>query len=159
MRKHLTRISIWAVALVAAVSLEPARAPSADLRAAEPPPALAITEGKTPQGFPYLFGGVSSDEREAIEGRAKDYNVKLIFAEKNGPFVAGVTVTIADAKGAEIASVATDGPWFLILLPPGQYNVKATFQGQTKEVKNLTVRKNEIVRQTLVWDLGGGGGP
>jgi hypothetical protein len=32
-----------------------------------PPPGIMITQGKTPQGFPYLSGGVSSNEREVID--------------------------------------------------------------------------------------------
>jgi hypothetical protein len=123
-------------------------------QAAEIPPALAITEGKTSQGYPYLFGGVSSNEREAMEQRAKDYNLRLVFAEKTGPYVAGVTIVLATGKGGEILSIATDGPWFYIQLPPGIYEVKATFQGQTKQIKSVNVVSNKTLQQTLIWDLG-----
>lgn len=37
--------------------------------AAQFPPTIVIVEGKTAHGFPYLSGGVSSDEREIIEER------------------------------------------------------------------------------------------
>lgn len=156
MRSRLLRSAAWAIGLWAVLLLEPTLA---RLQAAEIPPARAITEGKTSQGFLYLFGGISSNEREVMEDQAKGYNLKLIFAEKRGPFIAGVTVAIADAKGVEIASVATDGPWFFIQLPAGHYAVKATFKGQTKEVKNLNVAKNKTVQQTFVWDLGEGAEP
>ena len=128
--------------------------PGPALVAAQFPPTIVITEGKTNQGYPYLFGGVGSDEREAIEERAKGYNVKLIFAEKRGAFISGVTVLLATAKGAEIASLMTQGPWFYIQLPPGDYAVKATFKGETKQIKNLSVPKDKRVLQGLIWDLG-----
>lgn len=124
------------------------------LPAAQLTPAIVIAEGKTSQGFPYLFGGVGTDEREALEERAKGFNVKLIFAEKHGSFVSGVTVAMATAKGAAIIALKTEGPWFYIQLPPGEYSVKATFNGETKQIKNLTVPKDKKVQHGLVWDLG-----
>jgi len=128
--------------------------PTVNLNAAEIPPAIMITEGKTSQGFPYLFGGVSSNEREAMEARAKGYNVKLVFAAKDGSFISGVNVMIITAKGAEVASLATDGPWFYIQLPPGSYSIKATFKGATRQIKELKVTKDKTAHQGFVWDLG-----
>ena len=61
---------------------------------------------------------------------------------------------IATAKGAEIASLATDGPWFYIQLPPGTYSVKATFKGESRQSKELRVAKDKMVQQVFVWDLG-----
>jgi hypothetical protein len=117
-------------------------------------PAIIITEGKTSHGYPYLFGGVSSNEREVMEQRGKAYNVKLVFAEKRGAFISGVSVVLADGKGAEIVSLATDGPWFYIQLPPGSYTARATFKGETKQIKDLRVPKDKVVQQVFVWDLG-----
>ena len=57
-----------------------------------------------------LFHWLSKGERATIEECAKRYNIKLVFAAKDGSFISGQTVRIATAKGAEIASLATDGP-------------------------------------------------
>jgi hypothetical protein len=156
MHSHLIHKARWFLALFFLLSLEPLRCgvPTTIAIAAQFPPVLIITEGKTGQGFPYLFGGVSSNEREAMEERAKGYNVKLVFAEKRGAFLSGVTVMIASAKSAEIASLKTEGPWFYIQLPPGDYAVKATFKGETKQIKNLRVPKDKMIQQGLIWDLG-----
>jgi hypothetical protein len=118
------------------------------------PPTIVITEGKTIGGFPYLFGGVGSDEREAMEERAKGYNLKLVFAEKRGAFISGAVVMIATSIGAEIDTMTVKGPWFYIQLPPGDYTVKATFKGQTKQINNFHVPKDKRVQQVFVWDLG-----
>jgi hypothetical protein len=128
--------------------------PTTSATAAQFPPAIIITEGKTNQGFPYLFGGVGSDERDAMEEQAKGYNLKLVFAERRGAFISGVAVVITNAKGTEVASLATEGPWFYIQLPPGNYSVKAIFKGETKQIKDLKVVKDKRVQQGLIWDLG-----
>jgi hypothetical protein len=124
--------------------------------AAEFPPAIMITEGKTAQGYPYLSGGVGSDERIAMEERGKAFNVKFIFAETSGPFLATVNLEIFGSKNEAILSFTTTGPWFYIQLPPGIYNVKATFAGQSKQAKALRVGKDKRVQRTFVWDLGEG---
>jgi hypothetical protein len=117
-------------------------------------PVIAITEGKTEQGFAFLSGGVSTDEREVMEQKGKAYNVKLSFAEKRGPYLSDVKLEIRGPKGAEIISITTNGPWFFIQLPQGTYSVKATFNRQIKEIRNLAVSKDKAIQQTLVWDLG-----
>lgn len=156
MRTHLTPRARWLAGFILLFLSQPTRCglPTVNFEAAEIPPALIITEGKTSQGFPYLFGGVSSNEREAMEARAKGYNVKLVFAAKDGSFISGVSVMIVTAKGAEIASLATDGPWFYIQLPPGTYSVRATFKGETRQIKEIRVTKDKRVQQGFVWDLG-----
>jgi len=129
--------------------------PRAEWRATRHPPSIVITEGKTAQGFPYLYGGVGSDEREMIEARGKAYNVKFSFATKGGAFLSDVKLVIADAKSGELISLIADGPLFFIQLPPGIYTVSATFRNETKEIKALAVVKDKTVRRTLIWDLGG----
>ena len=121
------------------------------------PPAIVITEGKTAEGFPYLTGGVGSDERLALEERAKAFNVKLVFALSDGSYVAGVKLEIVGAKNQVIVSTTTTGPWFYIELPPGTYSVKAIFAGQSKEVKALPVSQDKRAYQVFVWNLGGRG--
>src|SRR3990172_4052324 len=128
--------------------------PRADSGATRNPPSIVITEGKTAQGFPYLYGGVGSDEREMVEEKGKAYNVKLSFAAKGGAFLSDVKLVIADKKSGEIVSLVTDGPLFFIQLPPGNYTVSATFRNETKEIRALTVGKDKTVRRTLIWDSG-----
>jgi hypothetical protein len=144
----------WVVLLLV-LAFDPLRCsrPTTQAVAAEFPPSIVITEGKTAQGFPYVSGGVGADERAALEERGKAFNVKLAFAEQRGPYLADVNVMIVDGKGAEILSLASAGPWFYIHLPPGRYNVKATYNGQTKEIRNLQVPKDKAVSRVLTWNL------
>jgi hypothetical protein len=128
--------------------------PLLEWRAKRHPPSIVITEGKTVQGFPYLYGGVGSEEREMVENRGAAYNVKLSFAAKGGAFLSDVKLVIADKKSGELITLVTDGPLFFIQLPPGIYTVSATFRNETKEIKALAVVKDKTVRRTLIWDLG-----
>ena len=156
MQRHWTKKVSWTSVAILVLSLQPMRCglPTANAEAAQFPPALMMTEAKTTQGYPYVFGGISSDEREAMAQRAKDFNVKLVFAAKSGAFISGVRLTITDAKGTEIAKLTTEGPWFYIRLPAGSYSITATFQGQSKGVKGLRVVQGKQVQQVFVWDLG-----
>jgi hypothetical protein len=123
-----------------------------DLLAAEMPAPISISEGKTAQGYPYLAGGVSSNEREFFVERSRDFNLKLSFADKRGPYIAEVEVVIEAAKGGEIVRMKVDGPLFFIRLPDGNYAVKATFNRETKRV-DVKLLKDKGVHYTLLWDL------
>lgn len=142
--------------LLLTLSSDPLRCgtPTTDSSAGETPPSVMITQGKTAQGFPYLSGGVSSNEREIIEEWGKSYNVKLSFAEKRGSYLSDVTLAIEGTKGAEIIAITTNGPLFYIQLPPGSYTIKATLNGAMKEIKNLKVEKAKHVHRVITWDLG-----
>jgi hypothetical protein len=117
-------------------------------------PVIMVAEGQSPQGFPYMHGGVGLDERESMEQRGKSYNVKFSFADKRGPYIAGVKVMLEGENRKEIVNIVSDGPLFYIQLPPGTYNLKATFGPKTNEVKALKVFKDKKINQTLIWDLG-----
>ena len=146
----------YVVVLLLVLSSEPLRCgkPRVEISAAEFPPAIMITQGKTTQGLPYLTGGVSSEERAILEASGKAYNVQLTFAEKGGAYLSDVNLVVTDAKAGEIIAITTNGPFFYIQLPPGNYGVSATFKGELKKIKSFIVGKDKTVRQTLVWDLG-----
>ena len=143
------------VVLLLALSSEPLRCgvPTVEISAAEIPPAVMISQGTTAQGFPFISGGVSSEEREVLEASRKAYNVQLTFAEIGGAYLADVNLVITDAKGGEIIGIKANGPLFYIQLPPGRYGVSATFKNETKKLKSVIVAKDKIVRQTLIWNL------
>src|SRR5690349_754714 len=81
---NLTRSGSCALILFLGLVLELTRCglPPVTGDAAEVRPGIIIIEGNTKQGFPYLFGGASSNEREAMEERAKDYKSEVGFCRK-----------------------------------------------------------------------------
>ena len=146
----------YTLLLLALLVFDPVRcaAPQTIAQVAQFPPAIVITEGKSPAGFPYLTGGVGAEERAALQERAKSFNVKLAFAASDGSFLAGVKIEIKGPQNQAVVSTTTTGPWFFIELPPGSYHVTATHGGQSKEVKALRVEKNQRAYQVFVWKLG-----
>ncbi len=91
--------------------------------------------------IPYISGGIGSDEREALSERARDFNLKLVFATTARAFLADIAVQIADENGNTIVNALSEGPWFFAKLPPGKYTVSATTGEET-------VRQNVKIQQT-----------
>jgi hypothetical protein len=97
---------------------------------------------QTFQGIPYLSGGVSEEERDGLRQVDGDYNVKLIFAAKEGDYFSDVSVTIENNQGKKILEAVSNGPWFYTRLPPGKYTVLAQVKGQThRQVTEVNQQK------------------
>jgi hypothetical protein len=79
----------------------------------------------------FVSGGVGEDSAERISALSKDFNLKLLFAQKDGHFLADVAVTISDAQGKKVLEAVSEGPWLLARLAPGQYQVTAAFDGES----------------------------
>lgn len=83
----------------------------------------------------YVSGGVGLEESSAIEEMRKDYPLSMVFAEttSNGrnQFLHGVQVEIR--RDSELLlEVYTAGPYLLVHLPPGDYEVTASHRGVPK---------------------------
>ena len=149
---RVTRNLGFVLFLVLPLAIDPLRCavPRAEAATTETPSSVVITEGKTAQGFPYLCGGVGSDEREIMEGRSATYNVKLSFAAKGGAFLSDVTLVIADAKSGELVSLITDGPLFFILKNARRM---LFLDKLSRRTKGPSFANSEISRQPQAIDL------
>ena len=93
-------------------------------------------------GVKYLSGGVGLDERAAMEKAAKgNYNLQFVFAETTGPYLADIKVDIQGKDGKKLVDMSTNGPWFFVELPTGQYSITVIHDGKS-EVQRLVVGKN-----------------
>jgi hypothetical protein len=105
---------------------------------------------KTTGGIPHVSGGIGEDSLAKMETMAKDFNLKLVFALQSGNYVTDVQVAIADTKGKTLLQSTSMGPWFLVSLPPGSYQVTATFSG--KDIKrSVTVSKAKLQTVDFRW--------
>ena len=86
---------------------------------------------QTAGGVSYVSGGVGADSMDQLNALAGNFNVKLVFALQSGNYVSDVKVAIADARGKTLVDTTTEGPWFLARLPVGNYQIVATFAGNT----------------------------
>lgn len=91
-------------------------------------------------GVQYLSGGVGLEERAAMEGMAKDYNLKLVFALSSGECLSNLMVGIKDAHGKLLLHTESNGPWFLANIPAGQYKITVSY-GDEKKVRSVEVGK------------------
>lgn len=84
-------------------------------------------------GIAYMTGGVGLDERADMARTARDFNLKLVFAEPSRPYLADVSVEIRDKSGTTLIDTSSDGPWFFVRLPEGQYKVTVDHAGKKEE--------------------------
>jgi hypothetical protein len=88
------------------------------------------TAGMEPQPtISVLSGGVGDAGMSAIEHQQDKYNLKLIFAENNGDYVANVNVQVHDRHGNLVANTNSPGPILLMSLPKGAYTVSSNEDG------------------------------
>jgi hypothetical protein len=77
----------------------------------------------------FVSGGVGDESEARIREVSKDFNLRLLFAAKDGHYLADVKVTILDARGARVLDTVSDGPWLLATLAPGKYEITASYAG------------------------------
>lgn len=84
----------------------------------------------------FVTGGVGELRAQAFERAAGKYPLALEFiraAKPRDEFLADVAVTITDASGTAVLTTTAEGPFLLAKLPPGEYQVSATFERSTQE--------------------------
>ena len=101
---------------------------------------------------PYISGGAGADAREELLAREKEYNLKIVAAEKSGDYLAGVKVVIESAKKAQMLDTTMTGPILLAKLPPGTYTIRATSSGQTL-TRTVTIAAQGLRQVDLRWDV------
>jgi hypothetical protein len=101
----------------------------------------------------YVTGGIGKDESDAMKAMESNYSLSLTFAvQRDGKaeYLANVPVTIRDGKGNTVFSLDNDGPYLLVALPAGSYDVSASHGGQVKS-HHVTVGSGHADRVTFDW--------
>ena len=104
-------------------------------------------------GIKFMEGGVGINERTAMDSRADEYNLKLVFENHAGMYVGKVEVAIEDSSGKTAIRMEDAGPWFFANLPAGRYKVVTTFKG-TKAVRYAQLGRNQRTLRFLWKDPG-----
>jgi hypothetical protein len=117
-------------------------------------PALAEYHGHYGD-VPYVTGGVTSDEADALRAQAREYALEVTMAtpgEARGysDFVAGTTVRVRDAHGNVVLDAADLGPIVLAQLPPGDYTLQATWDGRA-QTRHVHVGRDGRAQVTFLW--------
>lgn len=83
-------------------------------------------------------GGISEDERAL----APNSGTRLsFFLASGGSYLSEVSVRVRDQDGNEIVDTLTEGPWLVLDLPPGRYQVIAT--RKSGEAQSLVIDVTE----------------
>lgn len=89
-------------------------------------------------GIEYLSGGIGLDESTAFKAAMSQFPLALIFASREGDvaaYVADVRVVIRDNQNNDVLNVESNGPYFLVKLSPGKYQIFATYNNKTLSQK------------------------
>lgn len=97
----------------------------------------------------FTSGGVSLGARQALLAEAGQYNLHLEFAAApEGEYLSDVDVDVVDARGRNVLSTRTQGPWLMAKLPAGNYGITARYGGTTRS-QSVVVgqgRRHAVIR-------------
>jgi hypothetical protein len=148
---HFTRVSF----------MHPCHAVVALTLAAWFPAATAIERGTSAAGVVYASGGVSHSELQELHAQRQDYSFWLTTAAmKSGAHLADVSVRITPLRSTEpVLNHTTGGPWLFAALPPGRYQVEASFKPGTDRPTQVrrgltTIHPGDHHQMVLYFDTG-----
>ena len=115
----------------------------------------ALPPVQTAGGVEILSGGVGSDQAKAIEAEGRQWPLTLEFAvagKLRADHAANVQVSVRTANG-QILQTTSQGPFLLLRLPPGQYDVSAQLDGKTLN-QRITVAQGKPSKASFTWPEG-----
>lgn len=101
-----------------------------------------LTAATPTQEYIVFNGGITINERES----APKTGTKLSFFVRAGNYLSNVSVSIADSRGQEIVRTVTDGPWLILNLPEGDYQITASISsGETQSLKVMVTGETQEI--------------
>lgn len=96
----------------------------------------------------YYSAGVGIEERRQLP---QLYSLRVIFSTDKGNLLSDTAVTIT-AKGKTVFSGrAQNGPWLVVDLPPGTYDIQAVQDGKARAVKGVRVAAGKHRTVSMKW--------
>ncbi|MGE5338251.1 MAG: carboxypeptidase regulatory-like domain-containing protein [Gemmatimonadota bacterium] len=115
--------------------------------------ALAMESGQTARGGAFVSGGIGAGEIAALDAQRGKYSLWLITAAKtSGAYLADVRIRITDEKKATVLQTTMAGPWLLVDLPVGRYEVEASYRGQTFD-RPTTIHAGDHHQMVFYFDV------
>jgi hypothetical protein len=92
--------------------------------------AAAATPGVSPGGWPYIEGSTALQDEVVLQAHQRQYSLLVMTAARgDDTTLPGVRVRVLDGEQAAGFDRVLHGPWLLIDLPPGRYEVDASHRG------------------------------
>jgi hypothetical protein len=79
-------------------------------------------------GISFLNGGANIDDAQYLKSRGAEFPLQFVFSGRRGEYGVADKVTIRNG-GRELLTVPDAGPFLMLKLPAGRYDVEATFKG------------------------------
>ena len=101
----------------------------------------------------YIAGGIGEDEVKAMKAESKSWPLSIEFSEhlvSQDLWVAQVYLRILDSKGKTLFDTTVDGPIFLGKVPPGNYELLATYQEVTKR-RVIEIKQGQHIKESFNW--------
>ena len=108
-----------------------------------PGASAGLVRGKTAAGWDYLSGGVTAGERVTMHAERRRYSLWVsTVARPSGAYLTDARLRIVDSKDKSMVLDRTmDGPWFMVNLPPGRYEVMGAYLGdRAARLQTLSTR-------------------
>lgn len=123
--------------------------------------AAATALADKPGDVRFESGGASAEAVEAMAQRAGQYSLKLTLAAKgSGAYLSDVDVTItALPQRTPVLEHRTQGPLLMAALPPGRYEISASFDdvlpgAATTVTRTVLVPRQGQAQAVLYFDTG-----
>ena len=117
------------------------------------PPARPALQAQQQGNITFVSGGAGTEDRDALRQVESQYNLRLLFAARNGDYLANVAVTLSDARGNAVLDTIAEGPIFYARVPAGRYRLTVSNQGQSQS-RDISIG-NGAVRQDFYWASAG----
>ena len=105
------------------------------------------------QGIAYISGGVGEEESQAILAEAKQWPVLLELSQLEngrGIWIFGAKIKILNANNQVVFDAQADGPYMLINLPTGNYQLEGTY-GENVQKRTIVVKSILPQKINLFW--------
>lgn len=112
-----------------------------------------IPETQHSDGVSYITGGVGEGETSSILAESKQWPLMLEMSQienGRGVWIFGAKIKIVDSKKQAIFNAQADGPYMLINLEPGDYQIQATYQ-DVEQKRSVSIKANSTQKISLFW--------
>lgn len=112
-----------------------------------------IPDTQYSQGISYISGGVGEEESQAILTESKQWPLLLELSQLEngrGVWIFGAKIKILNTMNQEIFDAQADGPYILINLTAGQYQIEASYQGSIQK-KSVLIQGSGLQKLAIFW--------
>ena len=105
------------------------------------------------QEISYSSGGVGEEESQAILAEAKQWPLLLELSQLEngrGVWIFGAKIKILNSQNQVIFDAQADGPYILINLTTGQYQIEASYQGVVQK-RSVNVQASASQKLAIFW--------